>query len=141
MEMTKATFRAFREECGYSQRDVAEQFDVSMLTVKRWERPDKTEPPLEACKWLEQRREELHEIVDIMTDNALNTLDETGTCEIAIRYYRTQEELDAARERDGMPPEKVGFVNAASRLTASIVEAHGYGVAFVYDMEIVEKLA
>lgn len=140
--LNKATFRAFREDCGLSQHDVAARFGVQVISVKRWERFGDPEPPVEVCEWIIRRREELYEIAEHMAERALAVLESTGETSIVIRYYRTQEELDEARAAKNQPPENLGFINAASRIAAAILESYDYIIDFAYpnEMHIIEEI-
>ena len=52
--MTKADFRAMREQTGYSQQALADALDVNIRTIKRWEHEaDASQPPADAWELLE----------------------------------------------------------------------------------------
>lgn len=117
IEKTKAAFRAVREECGLSQRNVSEEADVRELSVKKWENPDSDikQPPDNVWAWLLACREGLYE-------EARRAVNETlamhrGDAPVVLTYYRTQEQLDARQLAAGMD-RPVGYVNAITREVA-----------------------
>lgn len=126
--MTKADFRAMREECGLTQQDAADALGVRVLTVKRWERPGFPEPPDDAWAYLNSMRDRMVEMAEFAADKAVELSDETGAGAIALTYFRDQSQYDEAG-RDGGP---VGFANAVARLTASYLEVEGFYVEFRY---------
>lgn len=134
---TKAAFRAIREECGYSQQDVADEADVRVLTVKKWESPssDIKQPPDDVWRWLLSERQRQEETAHDLAEQAI-AMAEQEDCggPIVIAYYRSQEELDAYQLPAGRD-EAVGWVNASSRLAADIIEQAGYEVQLAYRAE------
>lgn len=137
MLKTKAAFRAMRETCGYSQQDVADEADVRVLTVKKWESPssDIKQPPDDVWQWLLSERQRQEETAHDLAEQAI-AMAEQEDCggHIVIAYYRSQEELDACQLPAGRD-EAVGWVNASSRLAADIIEQAGYEVRFAYRAE------
>lgn len=114
MQKTKATFRAIRELCGMTQSDVADEFDVDVRSVKRWESEsvEGYEPPdavwaflLECAEELEQEAREAVAAVKSM---------DRGDAPIAMTYYRTQEELDSVQLAAGLD-RSLGYANAITR--------------------------
>lgn len=126
--MTKADFRAMRDECGLTQQDVADALGVRVLTVKRWERPGFPEPPDDAWGYLDGERDRMVRMAEFAVSKALELRDETGVNSIALTYFRDQAQYDTAGRDDG----PVGFANALSRLTASYLDAEGFEVEFSY---------
>ena len=130
--MTKADFRAMREECGLIQQDVADALGVRALTVKRWERPGFPEPPDDAWAYLNSMRDRMVEMAEFAADKAVELRDETGAGAIALTYFRDQQQYDASGRDDG----PVGFANAVARLTASYLEVEGFDVEFRYPDDV-----
>lgn len=126
--MTKADFRAMREECGLTQQDAADALGVRVLTVKRWERPGFPEPPDDAWAYLNSMRDRMVEMAEFAADKAVELRDETGAGAIALTYFRDQSQYDEAGRDEG----PVGFANAVARLTASYLEVEGFEVEFRY---------
>lgn len=131
--MNKATFRAVREECGLSQQDVADEFNVDVRSVKRWEKGDSGNmPPEDVCAWLLSQRESLYATAEIMAEKAVELAKRTGESFVAVRYYRTQDELDAYRFGKGLASLPLGYVNATSRIAAIYIEDEDYHVEYFY---------
>lgn len=128
MPRSKAGFKARRETLGLSQQDVADELEVSVRTVKRWEHPDWQEPPEDAWTLIERyeaiRREAIEE-----SERAFLEDDYDGTKNGAvIAYYRTQDDYDAYGRDEG----PYGFANANARAVAESIGRMGYEVKFVY---------
>lgn len=125
---SKADFRALRESLGLTQQDVADACDVRVLAIKRWERPDYTDPPQDAWEWLE----DMADLHDEMVEDTVNRMFElssfTGAESVAITYFRDQAQYDACGRDEG----PVGFVNAVARDVAAELTARGINVAFRY---------
>lgn len=124
----KADFKARRETLGLSQQDVADELGVSVRTVKRWEHPDRQEPPEDAWTLIERyeaiRREAIEE-----SERSFLEADHDGTKNGAvIAYYRTQDDYDAYGRDEG----PYGFANANARAVAESIRMMGYEVRFVY---------
>lgn len=131
MYSRKAWFRATREVCGISQLDVADEADVRVLTVKRWERPDGPEPPEDVCRWLSEALSDHDAAVDEMCSGIMSS---TGTVAV-LDLYRTQEECDRAfggTEGAGVP---FGFRNAITRDAAERLRSAGLMVRWRYPGE------
>lgn len=124
----KADFKARRETLGLSQHDVADELEVSVRTVKRWEHPDWQEPPEDAWALIERyeaiRREAIEE-----SERAFLEANYDGTKNGAvIAYYRTQDDYDAYGRDEG----PYGFANANARAVAESIGRMGYEVKIVY---------
>lgn len=135
MIKTKAAFRALRESCGMTQRDVADEAGVAVFSVKRWENEDDSshQPPDDVWEWLV----ECHQgMVAEARESAAEVLaladEERNEGPIAIRYYRTQEALDEAQLPMGMD-RPVGYVNAIAMRSAEIIEEAGRETVLAYD--------
>lgn len=122
-----------RSVCGFSQRDLAEAVGVRVLTVKRWERPDETEPPDDAVGLLRRsvgaHVRDVGELVAAIEGGA-----ETGD-HVFLDWYRDQAQADLAGQ--GVP---YGYANAVARDAAQRLAADGYRVAIRYPDEEVAGL-
>ena len=135
MIKTKAAFRALRESCGMTQRDVADEAGVAVFSVKRWENEDESshQPPDDVWEWLVECHQNM---IAEARESAAKALalarEERSDGPIAIRYYRTQEALDEAQLPLGidMP---VGYVNAVSMRAAEIIEDVWIDTLLMYD--------
>lgn len=135
MIKTKAAFRALRESCGMTQRDVADEAGVAVFSVKRWENEDSSShmPPDDVWEWLvechmsmvAEAREAAGKVLALREE-------ERNSCPVAIRYYRTQEALDEAQLPQGLD-RPVGYVNAIAMRAAELVEEAGIDTFLVYD--------
>lgn len=120
-----------REDCGMTQQDVADKFDVRKLTVKRWENQsvEGSEPPDDVWKWIMNTRysiaEEARDLSRRLISLAEDEGDEGAVC---LPYYRVQEELDATGQDD----RPIGVVNAITRMTARLIEDAGRDVVIEY---------
>lgn len=130
MNKNKASFRALREECGLTQQDVANQFDVRVLSVKRWENDkEPSQPPDDVWEWLVKTRDSINSDACVWADRVISIANnEANDKPIIIAYYRTQDDLD----RFGQDDRPYSLVNTISRKAASIIEAAGYDVQFAY---------
>lgn len=139
MIKTKAAFRALRESCGMTQKNVADEAGVAMFSVKRWENEDESshQPPDDVWEWLV----ECHQgMIAEARESAAKALalaeEERNDGLIAIRYYRTQEALDEAQLPLGMD-RPVGYVNAVSMRAAEIIDEAGRETLLRYDDSMV----
>lgn len=130
MQKNKASFRAIREECGLTQKDIADQFGVRVLSIKRWENDKElSQPPDDVWEWLVETQESINNEALMWAERVINLAkDECDDDPIYIAYYRTQEDLD----RFGQDNRPYGLVNTISRKAAAIIESAGYQVQFAY---------
>ena len=133
MRKTRAAFRALREECGYTQTDIANIFDIDRRSVRRWEAGNDEgwyEPPDDVFQWLVEESARMRANARMYHDELVLVAaeQEYSGC-LALAYYRTQEELDAVQGDRG---EHVGFVNATTRMVARMLEDEGYDVLICY---------
>lgn len=135
MIKTKAAFRALRESCGMTQKNVADEADVAMFSVKRWENEDESshQPPDDVWEWLVECHQSM---IAEARESAAKLLalarEERNDGPIAIRYYRTQEALDEAQLPLSID-RPVGYVNAVSMRAAEIIEDAGMDTLLMYD--------
>lgn len=135
MIKTKAAFRALRESCGMTQRDVADEAGVAVFSVKRWENEDESshQPPDDVWEWLVECHQNMIAEARGSAAKALDLADEERNgAPIAIRYYRTQEALDEAQLPLGTD-RPVGYVNAIAMRAAEIIEEAGRETVLAYD--------
>ncbi len=125
MEKTKAAFRALREECGFTQQEIADEFGVRLLTVKKWEKPhsDISAPPDDVWQWLLECRGALHQDAREIAEQIMESLESfpNGIQKLELDYYRTQEALDNVQLGTGTD-EPVGYVNARTRLVGQLLD-------------------
>ena len=126
--MTKADFRAIRETIGLTQGDVAKALGVALRTVKRWEHPDRQEPPEDAWEWLLGMLERHDAAVDAMVDKAMALVREHGPEVVSITYYRDQAQHDAHGREQG----PYGFANSVAREVALDLNGEGIETEFRY---------
>ena len=130
MEKSKANFRALREACGMSQADIADEADVSILSVKKWENPnsDIKQPPQDVWDWLVMAYDGI--VMDAREGVEQIMAARTGQV-IALPYYRTQGELDSVQLAKGID-EPVGYHNARMRMIAQMLSEREVPYEFVY---------
>lgn len=129
---TKAAFKAMREQVGMMQRDLAEELDVDVRSVKRWESPaaEGYRAPADAWAVLEDARETQRQQVAYalkVVREQEETLDHAPAA-VALTYYRDQEQYDACG-RDSGP---YGVANANARAVADALEREGFAVEWRY---------
>lgn len=90
MLKTKAAFRAVREECGYSQQDVADEACVTVQSVKKWENPNVAShnPPDAVWLYLLAMREDMRAEAEAAARRLADAFDGD---EVVLSYYRTQD--------------------------------------------------
>lgn len=135
MIKTKAAFRALRESCGMTQKNVADEADVAMFSVKRWENEDESshQPPDDVWEWLVECHQSMIAEARESAEKVLALAEEErNDGPIVIRYYRTQDALDAAQLPIGMD-RPVGYVNAIAMRAAEIIEDSGRETLLRYD--------
>lgn len=133
MKKTKAAFRAIREECGFSQQDIADEADVSIRSVKFWEdtREDR-QPPDNVWQFLLAARGALYQDAREIAEQITKSLKQTGATDLQLRYYRTQEQLDAYQLGTGVD-EPYGYANARMREVARLLDKAEIPYTFSYD--------
>lgn len=132
MEKTKATMRAIREGCGITQAELADEFDVLVRTVKRWENPaHPSAVPDDVFEWLVTAHLDMHmRAIGI----ARSIAEEHGEGEIVLPYFRVQEDLDEVQLPLGQD-QPVGYFNATMRRVFDILAEMGLSVSFGYGDE------
>lgn len=122
--MNKAEFKAIREQVGASRAYIAHMFNVQERSVKRWERPDCSNPPEEVCEMLANMRQRQLDMIDY----ALEKAEAVGSKVVTINYYSTQEEYDFFGRDKG----DFMQANANARAVATALETVGFEVVFRY---------
>lgn len=130
MKKTKAAFRAIREECGLTQQDIADEADVKILSVKRWENTKEDhQPPDDVWQWLLALRGAMYEDARHITTQIIESLTEDAK-DLVLDYYRTQEDLDSVQLPEADEP--VGYVNARTRLVGQMLDAKEIKYSYTY---------
>lgn len=131
---TKAQFRAMRDRVGLSQQDVADELDVNIKTVKRWEKPDNDcLPPEDAWSLLEHALNIQRQQVDYAFAVVDDQIDQTGKPpeQVVLTYFRDQQMYDD----HGRDLGRFGQANATARAVAFVLEDLGCNVVFAYPGE------
>lgn len=123
MRKTKAAFKAMREECGFSQQDIADEAGVSILSVKKWENPTYTQlPPDDVWQFLLSARGAMHQDAREIAEQIVESLSTIeNPQDLQLDYYRKQEDLDAVQLGSGID-EPVGYYNARMRLVGQLLD-------------------
>ena len=133
---TKANFRAMRELCGRSQGDVAEATGVDTKTVRRWETPERNDPPEDAWEYLEKEYARHIAFLKYIYNEAENLMDEhdddPNDGYISIPYFRDQEQFDTKGGSEGVDYERS---NAVARAIAGVFTVLDIPYSFTYPDE------
>lgn len=132
-QRTKATFKALRETVGLSQDNVAKDLGVSVISVKRWERPGYQYPPADAWEYMLDAYRAHCDAVNGALDQVDEIADFVGRYPelVSITYWRTQEQYDRL-ERD---PGHVGMINARARAVGGGLLEQGIEVEWRFPEE------
>lgn len=136
VEKTKAAFRAMRDECGLTQQDIADEFGVNKMTIKRWEKPGEAMPPDDVWEWMVKARDNLYAEAKHFVDEV--TREHKGCDSIVVIYYRSQDEVDQRQLPVGLD-RPVGYVNAITRETVRILRDRHIDVRYAYAPQLVRK--
>lgn len=128
--MNAASFKAYREICGITQQQAADSCCVALITIKKWEKGERSVPD-DAASWIVDRYGEHLALVD---DIVSRSADLPEGSRVAVSYYRNQEQADIERPDAGerLPYQ---FCNAASRSAAEVLADMGMVVSFAYPDE------
>lgn len=132
--MSKADFRAMREQAGYSQQALADALNVNVRTVKRWEHEsDSSEAPKDAWELLGNIIKTQLKAADYALQVAIEQAEAhpAAVKKATLTYYRDQ----AMYDRYGRDKGYFGIANANSRAAATMLQAEGYSVTFSYPCE------
>lgn len=131
---TKAQFRAMRDRVGLSQQDIADELDVNIKTVKRWEKPDNDcLPPEDAWNLLEHDLSIQRRQIDYAFEVADDQINQTGKPpeQVVLTYYRDQQMYND----HGRDVGRFGQANATAGAVAFVLEDLGCNVVFAYPDE------
>lgn len=120
--MTKAAFKALREEVGLSQHDVAVKAGVSLSSVKKWENPKYNNPlPDDVWNFLLECRDAMYEDAREIAEQIIESFEVKQDSDMELDYYRTQTDLNSVQM--GISSyEPVGYVNARMRAIAHLLD-------------------
>ena len=118
-----AEFRAKREMSGLSTYDVAQELNVAVNTVKRWENPNYFPPSPAAWRFIDRAYEKHRKHVAELVDKAIDSFDEKTEEPIAIGWTRNGKNAKGAQ---------VGEANATAQAVAESLISMGYPVRFVW---------
>lgn len=127
---TKAGFKALRELVGISQKRLADELEVRVLSVKRWEREDNDwMPPQDAWDVLDAAREDQKQVVNFALKKIkeIESDAESTPGAVHLTYWRSAEDYDQAHPGEG---ENWQMANANSRLVWHALTALGYACDF-----------
>lgn len=127
----KATFRAMREQLGYTKTEFAELLGVHKNSVWRWESEDfDNQPPEDVWNLLDNAIDRQNETVEKTMDAIKQYEKENGAPPSLVRlaYYRTQKEYD----RYGRDEADVRTINATTRLLGMSLRRAGYAIRYDY---------
>lgn len=116
-----AEFRAKRELCGLSLYDVADELQVAVNTVKRWENPNYFPPSPAAWRFIDREYERHCDAVEEALQEALAT---AGDGPIVVRWHRNG--------MRGVSDAQVGVSNAVAKAVAESLLTLGREVRFVW---------
>jgi transcriptional regulator with XRE-family HTH domain len=130
----EAKFRLLREMMGLTQSDIANEFDVTITTVKRWERPDMPYPiPDDVWSWVERAYAGFNASAKAWSNKLIDAMDTHGRDSAYVYIYRSQAQLDEARNA---PADRytasVGYVNALTREVYRICTEQGHTIDVAY---------
>lgn len=132
--MSKADFRAMREQSGYSQQALADALHVNVKSIKRWEHEnDPSEAPKDAWELLGNAVKKQLEAADYALQVAIEQAEAhpVAAKKAALTYYRDQ----AMYDRYGRDEGYFGVANANSRAAASELMRKGFIIEYRYPTE------
>lgn len=126
----KAGFRALRELCGMSQKDVANRLDKTVDTIKKWESEKYTqEIPKEAWQFLEDAWTTIQRLArQAVSETLLQIRNGNVSSPVPVTYYRSQIQYNLVGRDEG----EYGRVDALARLVAIRLEQEGVEVEMFY---------
>lgn len=132
--MTPATFRALREQLGYTREQLAGVLNVSVRTIKRWEQPNGKEPPAGVVDEVLRLKDKQDFVVSQSLEVFAQAKEQAGTepkC-VNISYFQDQAQFDVFGRDEGL----FNVANANSRAAALALEVlEGCEVEFNYPNE------
>lgn len=115
-----AEFRAKRELCGLSLYDVADELQVAVNTVKRWENPNYFPPSPAAWRFIDREYDKHCDAVEEALQKAVDSRVKDEP--VIVPWHRNG--------MRGVTDAQVGTSNAVSRAVAESLMTIGYDVAF-----------
>lgn len=122
VDRSVAEFRAKRELCGLSLYDVAEELNVAVNTVKRWENPNYFPPSPFAWRYIDREYDKHCEDVADALQAAIASREKDRP--IVVLWYRNG--------MRGISDREVGVHNAVSKAVAESLMTLGYDVTFMW---------
>lgn len=133
MKYNKAGFRATRERLGLTQQNIADMAEVTVLSVKKWEKLSGNNIPADVQDLMRSLEDNFDEGVEATLSALAGIVENQGGNPetVEITYFRSQEDYNRAGRDDG----PFGYVNAMSRAVASRLTDMGIPVRFIYPEE------
>lgn len=131
---TGADFRACREYVGWTQQEVANNLEINVTTVKRWERPlQPFDPPEFAWKWMDAELKAHDSEVDRVLDIVDRIEEHDGKTLDPVKLVMFHNRDGHSRLRpDGRSS---GFHNAVQREVWQCLSDNGHNVEFIWASE------
>lgn len=137
--MTPATFRAIREQLGYTREQLAGVLNVSVRNLKRWEQAGGIEPPAGVIDELLKLKERQDFLVQESVQRVRQVQDtmEQPPKRVEVSYFKDQPQFDLFGRDEGF----FNVANANSRAVALAVEREtkGLGVEVVFNYPTEER--
>ncbi len=132
----KASFRALRDYLGVPLSFIAEELQVRIPSVRRWEMLDCDQmPPADAWALLEREKESQDAFVQRMLDLVRQTHQDKNE-PVRCNYYLNQEDYIMRTEDD--PALYFQMANAITLKQRQVLESEGYTVIYgVYEGDFV----
>lgn len=133
----KADLKAVRESIGITQIDLANEMNVTVRTIKRWEQIGWEEPPEELWELLDDMVYDHERSVDELVERTERELAERegvagpdgGDKVVHLAYYKNQKHYERFPHQRGTTH---AWGNAIVRRAADILRFKGYRVFFYY---------
>lgn len=135
--MTPATFRATREQLGYTREQLAGVLNVSVRNIKRWEQAGGAEPPAGVIDELLQLKDRQDFLVRESVQKVKSLINETEHLpkSVEVSYFKDQPQFDLFGRDEGF----FNVANANSRAVALAVEQLRPSVEVVFNYPTEER--
>lgn len=135
--MTPATFRAIREQLGYTREQLAGVLNVSVRNLKRWEQAGGVEPPAGVVDELLQLKDRQDFLVreSVLKVKSLIDYSEHQPKSVEVSYFKDQPQFDLFGRDEG----HFNVANANSRAVALAVEQLRPRVEVVFNYPTEER--